>query len=429
MDEWGNTIWDKTYGRIQITNDIVGSDDGGFVIAGSQQLSGSADAHIYKLDTKGEVVWERSYGGQGTESAECIETTQDGGYILAGYTTSYGQGGYDVYLVRVDSEGYKVWEEVYGTPHRDKATAITRSDDGGFIIAGTTESLQLDTSFIYVLKINSAGQKIWERSYGTDYTTAHDMAKLPHGTYLIVGTIRPSYDSWGDIWVVWIDESGKQIQETTYGNVTTWSLSIFASEKGAIIAEKNALFKIDEWGKVEWNQEPRHILHSPWFMVYLGVCDGIITASRNTFTANKKDIEKYVCSKCFANHILGMIKESNLRNQGEVIWISQLMDTEPIPIHEVDDDQCYDPIDKKGHIICKEVSIFPRNMALGINGTFAVVGQRVLGYYTISNAATTYIAAFRDPSLIGLCPENHILAAILLMPFCWAWKRTRFWNN
>jgi hypothetical protein len=147
----------------------------------------------------------------------------------------------------------------------------------------------------------------------------------------------------------------------------------------------------------------------------LGISDGgYISASKNHANVASTDLNQYACNKCLANHTMVRFDD-----QGEVVWIASLRDEELFPVPRYPED--YEDYE--------QASTYPRSMAPGTNGTFIIVGQRTLGDDTDrSEIAVTYIASFRDPSLIGLeqaTPEPFIPAALLLLPLCGAWRRTQ----
>ena len=97
-----------------------------------------------------DVLWSRFYGGEGGEQANAIEQTADGGYIIAGWTTSFGEGNYDIYVIKTDSSGDTLWTRTYGGARADGARSIRQTSDGGYIIAGWTSSFGAGGQDVYV---------------------------------------------------------------------------------------------------------------------------------------------------------------------------------------------------------------------------------------------------------------------------------------
>ena len=113
-----------------------------------------------------QVEWERTFGGAGAEWARSVQPTSDGGYILAGQTDSYGAGEKDVYLVKTDAGGNMQWEKTFGGPDNDWAFAVTHTSDGGYAVGGVTWSFGAGENDFYFIKTDAQGQVEWERTYG-----------------------------------------------------------------------------------------------------------------------------------------------------------------------------------------------------------------------------------------------------------------------
>jgi len=103
------------------------------------------------------LEWERTFGGGSEESGNSLQETSDGGYIIAGYTNSYGEGVNDVYLVKTDADGVLQWERTYGGNYNDQAYSVQETRDGGFILGGQTSSYEFGDSNVYLIKTNVSG--------------------------------------------------------------------------------------------------------------------------------------------------------------------------------------------------------------------------------------------------------------------------------
>ncbi|WP_308755302.1 hypothetical protein [Candidatus Hakubella thermalkaliphila] len=111
-----------------------------------------------KLDPTGKVLWEKTYGGEDYDWAFSIQQTQDGGYIVAGYTTSFGAGDSDFYILKLDPTGKVLWEKTYGGEGYDWASSIQQTKDGGYIVAGDTVSFGAGDYDFYILKLDPQGK-------------------------------------------------------------------------------------------------------------------------------------------------------------------------------------------------------------------------------------------------------------------------------
>ena len=158
------TGWSKTYGG---TNgdwgfSVVKSSDGGYVIAGvtSSYGLGGDDVYLVKTDSAGSMLWNKTYGGTSNDDGCSVIQTSDGGYVIAGVTSSYGLGGDDVYLVKTDSAGSMLWNKTYGGTSNDSWFSMIRTTDGGYAIAGYTSSIGAGSFDVCLSKADSSGNNL-----------------------------------------------------------------------------------------------------------------------------------------------------------------------------------------------------------------------------------------------------------------------------
>ncbi|PJA28006.1 MAG: hypothetical protein CO189_05465 [candidate division Zixibacteria bacterium CG_4_9_14_3_um_filter_46_8] len=167
----GDTIWTRTYGW-QFRNDqaysIELTSDGGFIVAGVTD-NNNADFYVVKTDSVGDTLWTRTYGGAGIDVARSINQTNDGGYLIGGYTTSYGGGANDVYLIKLNSNGDTIWTGTYGGTDNDYGCSVKETMDGDYIVSGYTSSFGAGLKDAYLLKIHPNGDLNWSRTYGGIY--------------------------------------------------------------------------------------------------------------------------------------------------------------------------------------------------------------------------------------------------------------------
>lgn len=209
-----------------------------------------------------------TYGGPNDEVAYSILQTSDGGYVLAGYTGSFGAGGLDVWLIKVDSSGQMQWNETYGGLNNDTAYSLVQTRDGGLALAGYTQSFGAGGSNFWLIKTNSAGRIAWNQSFGgTGEDIAYSLIQTEDGGFALVGSTNSS-DSAGknDFWLVKTDEAGKMQWNRTFGGAgEEVAKSIIQTNDGgyAISGYKlspNAsaydawVIKTDNSGIPRWNQ-------------------------------------------------------------------------------------------------------------------------------------------------------------------------------
>jgi len=245
LDSSGNVVWSKTIGGSSLDEawSIIQSSDGGYVIAGYTESFGEGgDMYVVKLDSRGNVQWTKTIGGGNDDVAISIIQSSDGGYVVAGYTESFkysqGAGGYDMYVVKLDSSGNVLWTKTIGGSSDDYASSIIQSSDGGYAVAGYTRSFGAGSEDMYVVKLDSGGNVLWTKTIGgSSYDVAHSIIQSSDGGYVVVGSTR-SFGAAGyrDIYVVKLDSSGNiQWTKTIGGSSDDFAYSIIQSSDGGYV--------------------------------------------------------------------------------------------------------------------------------------------------------------------------------------------------
>uniref|UniRef100_A0A832MMH2 PEGA domain-containing protein n=1 Tax=Pseudothermotoga hypogea TaxID=57487 RepID=A0A832MMH2_9THEM len=213
LDANGNKVWEKTFGGSD--NDgaysVQQTNDGGYVAAGYTKSFGSGwyDAYVLKLDENGNNVWEKTFGGNSWDEACSIQQTSDGGYIVAGYTSSFGSGSYDVYILKLDTSGNEVWSKTFGESSDDLAWSIQQTSDGGYIVAGYTKSFGAGGEDVYILKLDAVGNKVWEKILGGSYDErAYCIQQTSDGGYIVAGYTSPFGAGNYDVYIIKMDANG-----------------------------------------------------------------------------------------------------------------------------------------------------------------------------------------------------------------------------
>jgi len=221
-DASGNKEWEKTFGGsdYDYAYSVVPTTDGGYILAGVTDSygAGGEDVYLIKTDASGNTEWEKTFGGSGWDNAYSVVPTTDGGYIIAGVTDSYGAGWEDVYLLKTDALGNKEWEKTFGGSGSDYAHSIVQTTDGGYIIAGETDSYGAGSWDFYLLKTDASGNTEWEKTFGgSDYEVAYSVEQTTDGGYIVAG-VTESYDAgWRDIYLIQTDALGNTEWEKIIG--------------------------------------------------------------------------------------------------------------------------------------------------------------------------------------------------------------------
>ncbi len=224
MDDWnfwlqktdpsGNELWNTTL-RAPINDGACSAhqtQDGGYVVAGYTASfgAGSADIWLVKTDSSGDTSWARTYGGAAHDEALSMQVTSDGGYIVVGWTLSYGAGAGDVWLIKTDAAGNKVWDKTFGGTSREKGYSVQQTQDGGYIVVGTTESFGAGDRDVWLVKTDASGDSTWTRTFGgAGLDDGYSVQQTLDGGYIITG-FTMSYGAGGlDVWLIKTDANGE----------------------------------------------------------------------------------------------------------------------------------------------------------------------------------------------------------------------------
>ncbi len=223
LREDGTIQWQKTYGQWwDVASFIQQTSDGGYAVTGWTWSSGAggSDFWVLKLDGDGNIQWQKTYGGREDDQAESIQQTTDGGYVVAGWTESFGAGDSDIWVLKLDGDGNVQWQKTFGGEDSEATSAepIQQTTDGGYVVTGRTESFEADGADFWVLKLNGDGNIQWQKTYGG---TADDQAKAirqtSDGGYVVTGwTASFGAGNW-DIWVLKLDGGGGIAWQKTFG--------------------------------------------------------------------------------------------------------------------------------------------------------------------------------------------------------------------
>ncbi|MES2568046.1 MAG: T9SS type A sorting domain-containing protein [Bacteroidota bacterium] len=194
--------------------DVKQTLDNGYIITGSTSSfgQGNTDLYLLKLDSMGQVKFQTSFGGYSNDIGKSVIVLADSGFIMVGYTSSTGIGGYDIFLVKADKNGVLEWQKTIGGGDWDFAHSLQATSDGGFIIAGTTYSFGYGSADGYVVKIDAFGNVQWSKTYGGKKDDEFkSVIQTIDGNYALAGYTKSYADSLGDAWIFKIDAAGDSI--------------------------------------------------------------------------------------------------------------------------------------------------------------------------------------------------------------------------
>jgi len=279
----GDVTWQKTYGDSDwdISNAIIETSDISYIVVGMTQSFGAGgfDVWILNLDQNGNILWQRTYGGSSSDWAYSVQQTSDGEYIIGGYTSSFGIGKIDLWILKITDTGNISWQKTYGGSEDDFISSVQQSSDEGYIVTGYTKSFGAEASDIWVLKLESNGDVSWQKTYGRrDYEDFNSsIQETSDGGYILTGYTYLNSLGEGHIWVSKFNSNGAVMWEKTYeGNDKDYPYSIqqtfdaTGNDTGYIIASHTtandtrattpcdiSLLKLGTTGNISWQKTYR----------------------------------------------------------------------------------------------------------------------------------------------------------------------------
>ena len=258
-----DTLWTKTYGGTGWDRgyDVQQTVDGGYVIVGytSSFGAGNSDIYLIKTDANGDTAWTKTYGGTDNDMGYAVRRTNDNGFVIVGLTYSFGHGSVDVYLIKTDSLGDTVWTQTYGGDSIDHGVSVQQTADSGYIIVGATQSFGVGGWDVYVVKTNVNGDTLWTKTYGgAYYDYGKAVQQTSDGGYVIGGSLHNS----SDIYLIKTDMQGDTLWTKTYGRNNCYDV-LQTPDNGYIIvghkyfASFNSdvlLIKTDSLGDTLWTR-------------------------------------------------------------------------------------------------------------------------------------------------------------------------------
>ncbi len=215
-DSEGIVEWEANFGgdHDEIAYDVIQTSDGGYLLGGSTVTFGhrGTDYWVVKTDEHGEKEWSRYFGGQQDEVCTSVLETEDGNFLIGGYTASYGDPGDGLWIIKIDPEGEPIWETNVGGYLDDRIHDMIITNDGGIAAAGDTRSFTELGSNFWLIKLNSEGIEEWNQSYGGDYyDIAYSLLQTPEGNFILAGSETSVGGVQEDIYIVETDGNGNEL--------------------------------------------------------------------------------------------------------------------------------------------------------------------------------------------------------------------------
>ncbi|MBE0523818.1 MAG: PKD domain-containing protein [Methanosarcinales archaeon] len=269
IDANGNEQWNRTFklDGYEGTSYVWQTSDEGYVLAGhiytrkypdpkGKIVYTDSDALLIKTDKNGNPEWNKTLGGLKDEWGRIVQQTSDGGYILAGGTESYGSGKSDIWLVRTDHEGEEQWNQTYGGNSSDWANSVQETFDGGFIIAGGTESYGAGHRDLFLVKTDLNGNEQWNRTFGGEsYEFYSHLEQTTDGGYILGGR---TWSFGSRYWLIKTDADGNMQWDRTFDQRLESFLQIsdgcliLTGDKGLKQDRNIMLVKTNPEGEEQW---------------------------------------------------------------------------------------------------------------------------------------------------------------------------------
>lgn len=319
----GRKIWEKTYdeGHIEHGYSIIETDDNAFLVVGdiiNTPLDFQFNAYLLKISNQGELLWSTQYGGPENDTGyRVIPSANDGGYLIVGKTSSFGNGGSDVYLVKVDADGNTEWSNTYGGTGSDIGRSVVEVADG-YLITGSAFNENNNSADLYLLKIDFAGNEQWSKFFGTPvFDEGQDLVTMDDGNFAIVG------NTGNDAYLLKVSPDGNEIWSTTFGGpLGTIATDLLKAPNGDLVftgvvevdAENSDAFlaRFDSDGNEVWNETVGRSSYIDWAQSLAPTNDkGFVVAGYNAevgiFVNDVTLIKAGANGSVYTNHITGKI--------------------------------------------------------------------------------------------------------------------------
>jgi hypothetical protein len=261
----------KTFGgsKYDYGHAIQPTSDGGYVIGGSTGSCATCngDAWLIKTDGLGNEEWNKTFGTNESDYGISVQQTTDDGFILVGFTRSYGNGDVDAWLIRTDDLGNEQWNKTYGGIDADYGMSVQQTLDSGYIMAGSRNASGIDSRNLWLIKTDSSGNEEWNKTFGgNQWDLGLTALETSDGGYIILGDTESYGAGDSDVWLIKTDSSGNEEWNKTFGgNDTDYGMSVQQTRDDGYIVTGSTnssgtgnaelwLIKTNSLGNEQWNK-------------------------------------------------------------------------------------------------------------------------------------------------------------------------------
>ena len=322
-----HAVWEKTYGGDDgdIANGIVALENGESAIVGTCKSFGAqrTDICVTRMNAKGETLWRILLGGQKEDDGKAIIRALDGSLIVLGGSKSFAKNyDRDIYVAKISLEGKVIWEQSLGGDRDEFAGGIARTDDGGLLVVGDSNSFGNGYKDVYIAKLDQNGKMISSHVIGGEKEdSAQALTRTADGSMMLVGYREPERSGDTDFFVMKLDQNGKKIWAKTYGEDQADRLNgVAATADGGIVATGStrsyksaqtdmSVMKLDTEGNIVW-----HKIYGFKYYEYgnavASTGDGTVMVAGGTSTLGKGDHSVYMIAldksgKLIWSHVYG----------------------------------------------------------------------------------------------------------------------------
>lgn len=240
----GDSLWSRRYGGTgsDVCYAVCEASDGNYLLAGMTQSfgAGHCDFWLVKISDNGDSLWSHTYGGPYNDHSYCVQQTSDGGYILAGCTFSFSAGGLDFWVVKTNENGDSLWSSAFGGARDDRCFCVQQTSDGGYILAGETKSFgSYPFTDLWLVKTDANGDSLWSNTFGGDqFDDCHFVQQTSDGGYILAGNTNSFGAGYCDFWLVRANADGDSLWSRTFGGTgnDVCTAAQVTSDEGYIIA-------------------------------------------------------------------------------------------------------------------------------------------------------------------------------------------------